>query len=125
MIVIDLHSRIPIYEQIKEQVILLVQMGIYQPDEQLPSIRSLASELNLNVNTVKRAFQELERDGITYSMPGRGIYINKGAFNNQKVKDDALLSLETALLSAKNKGVHKKDLLLLIKQIYGEDEKFD
>ncbi len=59
VISIDLHSRVPVYEQIEEQIIWLINSGVYAADDKLPSIRSLASELKLNVNTVKRAFQDL------------------------------------------------------------------
>ena len=56
MIILDFHSKTPIYEQIEEQVMLMVRRGVYKPHDRLPSTRSLASELKLNVNTVKRAF---------------------------------------------------------------------
>ena len=56
---IDYHSRVPIYEQIKEQVIMLINTGVYKPGDKLPSIRNLSNELNINVNTIKRAFGEL------------------------------------------------------------------
>ena len=72
MIILDFHSKTPIYEQIEEQVMLMVRRSVYKPHDRLPSTRSLASELKLNVNTVKRAFQELEAKGVTYSQPGRG-----------------------------------------------------
>ena len=71
MIDIDLRSRTPIYEQIKEQIMRLIQLGVFRPNEQLPSIRALSRELNLNINTVKHAFMDLEADGVIYSMPGK------------------------------------------------------
>lgn len=77
MIILDFHSKTPIYEQIEEQVMLMVRRGVYKPHDRLPSTRSLASELKLNVNTVKRAFQELEAKGVTYSQPGRGVFISE------------------------------------------------
>ena len=66
MIVIDLRSRTPIFEQIKEHILNLINTGELKPDDKLPSVRQLASELELNVNTVKRAYQELESEGVTY-----------------------------------------------------------
>ena len=71
MIDIDLRSRTPIYEQIKEQIMRLIQLGVFRPNEQLPSIRALSRELNLNINTVKHAFMDSEADGVIYSMPGK------------------------------------------------------
>lgn len=49
MIDIDLRSRTPIYEQIKEQIMRLIQLGVFRPNEQLPSIRALSRELNLKL----------------------------------------------------------------------------
>lgn len=60
MLVIDNRSKVAIYEQIKNQILELITVGALTPHTQLPSIRVLASELSLNVNTVKKAFGDLE-----------------------------------------------------------------
>lgn len=120
MIFIDYHSRMPIYEQIKEQIIMLINTGVYETDEQLPSIRALSSELNINVNTIKRAFSELERDGVTYSVPGKGVFVSGSTAGNRAIIDDALNSVENAVRSAKVKGVEKEELSALIENIYRE-----
>ena len=86
MLFIDYHSRVPIYEQIKEQVIMLINTGVYKPGDKLPSIRNLSNELNINVNTIKRAFGELEHDGITYSAQGRGMFVSENPIGNAKIK---------------------------------------
>lgn len=86
MLFIDYHSRVPIYEQIKEQVIMLINTGVYKPGDKLPSIRNLSNELNINVNTIKRAFGELEHDGITYSAQGRGMFVSENPIGNAKSK---------------------------------------
>ncbi len=121
MILIDLRSRTPIYEQIKEQIIWLIHTNVYKSDDKLPSIRSLANELSLNVNTVKRAFQELELEGITYSVPGKGIFVSKKALSNKKLKNDALNSIETTLRSAKSKGVKMEEIISLAQSVYEEE----
>ena len=77
MITIDFQSRIPVYEQIEEQVIWLINSGVYEPGCKLPSLRTLSSELKLNINTVKRAFQELEAKGFVYSAQGKGIFVSQ------------------------------------------------
>ena len=58
MFEIDLRSRIPIYEQIKNQILLYIRMGVYKPNEQLPSIRAVSQQTGINVNTVKKAFAD-------------------------------------------------------------------
>lgn len=85
LIFIDQRSRTPIYEQIKEQIIMLINTGVYKSDEQLPSIRALSNELNINVNTIKRALSELESDGVTYSVAGRGIFVSPNAVGNERI----------------------------------------
>ena len=118
MISIDLHSRLPVYEQIEEQFIWLINSGVYKPDDKLPSIRVLASELKLNVNTVKRAFQELEAKGVIYSQPGRGMFVSPFFDSNGNYKKEALENLNQALRSARAKGVSEKEILSAVKEIY-------
>ncbi len=118
MILIDYRSRIPIYEQIKEQVIMLINTGVYKPHDQLPSIRSLSKELNINVNTIKHAFTELEQDKVIYSVQGKGVFVNENPIGNQKIIDSAMENIETAILSGKTKGISKNSLIGLINKIY-------
>ncbi len=125
MIIIDLYSRTPIYEQIKEQIIELINKGVYKPLEKLPSIRTLAADLELNVNTVKRAFQDLEAEGVVYSLQGRGVFVSGNAVNNEGVKAKAAESLTTAIASAKAKGLTKDEIIALTKKIFEEGENHD
>ncbi|MBQ2005002.1 MAG: GntR family transcriptional regulator, partial [Peptococcaceae bacterium] len=71
MILIDYKSRTPIYEQIIENVKALIVSGVLERDAQLPSVRQLAQDLAINPNTIQRAYAELEREGIIYSLKGR------------------------------------------------------
>ena len=125
MIIVDIHSRIPIYEQIKEQVMLLVREGVYKPHDQLPSTRTLAAQLKLNVNTVKRAFQELEAAGVTYSLPGRGIFVSENSFGNAKIRETALSDIEAVLNSARAKGVIREDVERLLEKVFERKGKTD
>ncbi len=118
MIAIDLHSRVPVYEQIKEQIIWLINSGVYTPDTRLPSIRSLASELKLNVNTVKRAFSELEAKGVVYSLQGKGVFVSPFYDGNNALKKEALNNLSTALRSARAKGVTKEEISDLVDETF-------
>ena len=75
MITIDYKDRRPLYQQLMEKIEELALNGLIQADEQLPSVRSLAVELALNPNTIQRAYGELEKKGIVYSVPGRGSFL--------------------------------------------------
>ena len=66
---------VPIYQQIVQQVKYLVASGRLEPDAELPPIRTLAEQLVVNPNTVARAFQNLEREGIIRTVPGGGTYV--------------------------------------------------
>lgn len=72
---VDLRSRIPIFEQIINSVRELVILGLMAPDEPLPSVRALAAELAINPNTIQKAYAELERQGVIYSLAGRGNFV--------------------------------------------------
>ena len=76
MITVDYKDRRPIYEQLTASITELALSGELQPDEQLPSVRQLASQLGINPNTISKAYIELERRGITYSVAGRGSFVN-------------------------------------------------
>ncbi len=122
MFEIDQRSRIPIYEQIKNQILLFIRMGVYKANEQLPSIRSVSQQTGINVNTVKRAFADLEAEGVIYSLVGRGCFVSSDAVQNTSIADKALKEIEPELRSMKSKGVDKKSLFALIESIYSEDD---
>lgn len=59
MIILDYNDKRPIYEQIVDKMQTLIAGGALEPDEKLPSVRSLAVELSINPNTIQRAYSEL------------------------------------------------------------------
>lgn len=121
MFEIDSRSRIPIYEQIKNQLITCIRIGIFKADEQLPSIRSVSLQTGINVNTVKRAFADLEDEGIIYTLVGRGSFVSADAADNTSIARKALRDIEPDLRSLKSKGVTKDSILELIDEIFKED----
>ena len=118
MITIDFQSRIPVYEQIEEQVIWLINSGVYEPNFKLPSLRALSGELKLNINTVKRAFQELEAKGVVYSVQGKGIFVSPLYKGNENLKAEAIENLRVSVRSARAKGVTQKEILSVVDEIY-------
>lgn len=75
-IIIKNNINVPIYEQIYKQIRNNIVNKEVKPHEKLPSIRFLAKELRVSVITTKRAYEDLERDGYIYSVPGRGSYVS-------------------------------------------------
>ena len=76
MILIDYKDRRPIYEQVIEKFQQMILCGALQPNEPMPSVRSLAMELSINPNTIQRAYQELERSGYIYTIKGKGSFVS-------------------------------------------------
>ena len=72
---LDFRSGVPIYTQVMEQIEQLVEAGVLQPGDQLPTVRALAQELRVNFNTIARAYRLLDEAGIISTQQGRGTYI--------------------------------------------------
>lgn len=72
---IDPESSVPIYIQIEENVHSLIAAGQLQPGEQLPTIRELAADIRVNLNTVARAYFELDREGVISTQRGKGTFV--------------------------------------------------
>ena len=77
MINLDYQSRTPIYMQIVQEIERYVVLDVLKPDEQIPSIRELASTLGINPNTVKKAYDILEQKGVIITLSTKGTFIAK------------------------------------------------
>ena len=91
MILIDYKSRKPIYEQIIDSIKSLIVSGVLERDDQLPSVRQLAQELAINPNTIQKAYGELEREGVIYSLKGRGSFGGSGIQELRMVQQQELI----------------------------------
>ena len=115
MFQIDVMSRQPVYEQIISQVEQFVLTGILTPGSQIPSVRSLSVELSINPNTIQKAYSELDRRGIIYSVPGKGCFITENAtdiLSSHKLKQiDDLEKLIYELVLA---GISREELIKCI-----------
>lgn len=121
---VDFHSRTPIYEQIKEQIINLIGRGELETDDQLPSLRQLSAELAVNINTIKRAFSDLESQGIIYSVAGKGSFISAKA-EKKAIAEGALKEVGLAASKAKSMGAKKNEIIMIVNRIYEGDETYD
>ena len=75
-ITVDPDSSVPIYIQIEDSIHSLIAAGQLQPGEQLPTIRELAADIRVNLNTVARAYFELDREGVISTQRGRGTFVS-------------------------------------------------
>ncbi|TFD96268.1 MULTISPECIES: GntR family transcriptional regulator [Jeotgalibacillus] len=118
MFTLDTRSRVPIYEQLMDQLKTLMIRDVLSQDEQLPSVRNLAQELTINPNTIQKAYRELEREGYIYSVPGKGSFV--APFQNDANKERLEMlrqDLEKIVSEFLFLGGSKEDLIDLIKQI--------
>lgn len=119
---IDIKDRRPIYEQLIDQIMDLVLHGVMRPGEQLPSVRALAGELAINPNTIQKAYAELERRGITYSVAGRGSFVSPELdVVTEEHKNRILHDARTLLEEARAAGMAAQDFLPMIEQIWEEE----
>lgn len=112
---INLSSRIPIYEQLYNKIIELIMKGQLKEEDQIPSVRALAKELGVNPNTVQKAYQELERNGIIFSVTGRGNFI--APIDKKLVTEKAFDNFDKVVVESLKLGFSKEDLTKRIKEI--------
>ena len=101
MIVLDYRDRRPLYEQVTEKLEELMFSGVLPPDSRLPSVRSMATELSINPNTIQRAYAELERQGYIYSIKGKGSFVA----DNSRMKAGILQEWKGHFNSAVEEGI--------------------
>jgi len=95
---IDVKSRKPIYEQIIDNIKELIRQGVWPRDTQLPSVRQLAGELAINPNTIQKAYSELERQGVIYSMKSKGSFVASNVDDLRSERIDKLFVDLTKIL---------------------------
>lgn len=123
-IIISNSSPTPIYEQIKNTIINQIISGELVEEEPLPSIRTLASDINISIMTIKKAYDELEKEGYIFQVQGKGSYVAKR--NSELIKENALKEienyLEQAILLAKQFDVSSQEIIDLITILMESDK---
>ena len=101
-IIINHSSMTPIYEQIIDQIKMLIVHGELTADVCLPSVRALSAELKISALTVKKAYDNLESEGFVVTVHGKGTFVS--AANQQFLKEEQKKEVEQDLESAIEKG---------------------
>ncbi|MCL6576750.1 GntR family transcriptional regulator [Kyrpidia sp.] len=116
-------SKEPIYEQIKRQIKEAVLRGELREGDLLPSIRQLARDLRISVITTKRAYDELEKEGLVVSVVGKGSFI--AGHNPSFLKEQRLKAIEEQLVRVVKEcralGLGLEDIKTMIEILYGEE----
>ncbi|MEI3246718.1 MAG: GntR family transcriptional regulator [Lachnospiraceae bacterium] len=119
MIQLDYKDRRPLYEQVAERFKELILTGVLQPDEKIPSVRSMAIELSVTPNTIQRAYSELEKAGYIYTVTGRGNFVSDGTTLQDIHLQQLLGQVRSAISQAKNAGISRDEILETLELIYG------
>ncbi len=123
-VIISNSSPMPIYEQIKETIKEQIMNDELQTNEPLPSIRHLASEIKISVMTIKKAYDELEKEGYLIQVQGKGTFV--APKNNELVKENAQKEIEKHLNEIVNIAlkykIKKQDIKDLFDIFYGSDK---
>lgn len=109
---VNIRSSVAVYVQIENQIRFAVASGRLKPSDQLPSVRELSERLNINPNTVAKAYRDLEVMGYLYTRRGMGVFINKDV--TEKCREDCrktiLGRLYEVLLEAKAAGFSAQEV---------------
>ena len=119
MLTIDYRSGESLYIQIKNNYKKMIMSGSLKENEMLPSVRTLAANLAINVNTVQRAYRELEQEGYIYSIPGKGNFvakIDKSIINKgyNELREEILDLME----KAKFLNIPKEEVIKIVNEFY-------
>ncbi len=119
-IIISNSCSIPIYEQIKNQIITQIMSDELSEGESIPSIRTLANDIKISVMTIKKAYDELENEGYIKSVQGKGTFV--APKNTELVKEQAYKEIEnymSKIIDISNKfNIDKKEIVSLFEFIY-------
>ena len=118
---IDFGSSVPIYLQLRNQVVVAIAEGKLAPGEQLPTIRALAEESGINMMTVSKAYQLLKQDGYITTDRRSGAVVaprTRGWERNR----EALNALRLCVSELRIAGISREELLLVCRKMYEEGE---
>lgn len=101
-IIINSSSMVPIYEQIMDQIKAQITAGDLRENDVLPSVRTLAKDLKISALTVKKAYDNLEQEGYTVTVHGKGTYV--AAANTERILEDQRREVESDLEKVVEKG---------------------
>ena len=113
MISLDYRDSRPLYQQVKDNLRRMMLTGLLPPDEKLPSVRSLATQLAINPNTIQRAYSELEVEGYIYPVPGKGSFAAAEGGEQQRRIRELKTQAAPLLEELKNLGMTREELVQL------------
>lgn len=119
-ITIDYSSELPMYEQVKACVKENILSGTLKENDALPSVRQLAKELNVSTITTKRAYIDLEHEGLVYTVSGKGTFVKAVDISRLLTErnKELLEEFEIKTIEMKEAGISKESIINIIEKIY-------
>lgn len=115
-------SDIPIYQQIRNQIIAGISEGKLEPGEQLPTVRGLATEIGINSMTVSKAYQQLKQEGYVYSDRRNGVCVCRNFEQKKQLSKASSDELKCIIAEAKVGGMSKEDFLGICEKMFEEGQ---
>jgi len=110
---------IPIYVQLREQILALIGRGLLKPGAQMPTMRQVAVALKIDLNTVQRAYAELEREGVLSKQRGVGTFVTDTAPPPRNAKKQVQDLAARVAAQAKGQGIALEDLAEALARLAG------
>lgn len=122
MFKINFDESIPIYLQIMDLIKKEIIRGNFKKGEKLPSVRELAEKLRVNPNTVQKAYQELEREGVIFTLRGTGSFVSEDKNRILRLREDmAYEILKNFIKNMKELDISKGEILDLVSKFLKEE----
>ena len=120
---IDIHSSVAVYIQIENHVQFAISSGSLKAGDQLPSVRELSERLEVNPNTVAKAYRDLEVMGLLYTRRGMGVFVNKGieAKCREECRKRIISRMHEVVAEAKAAGLSSKEVMEIAEKSFATD----
>ena len=122
LIQLDHSLKQPIYRQIVDGLKSLVMMGKLHPHEQIPSVRKMARELGVNPNTIQKSYALLEKEGILYSVAGKGDFVADNAMRIKEMRKEEIREMFVkATREARQSGLWIDEMFTIVDEAYSSN----
>ena len=118
VISIDETAEVPIYQQIRNQIVLGISDGRLKPGEQLPTVRALAGEIGINSMTVNKAYALLKQEGYIYTDRRNGAHVRNEFTETKELQEKSKIILQQVISETKICGITQEEFLALCRNMY-------
>ena len=122
LITLDTRDPRPLYLQITDEVRRAIVVGKLKPEDPLPSVRDLASDLAINPRTVSQAYQELEREEVVYVRRGQGTFVAPTKASARERQKLARAVAKRTLVDARRSGLQLDELISTLREVAAEED---